>query len=138
MIDYKTTSNSELVFSTVGGIGVDHTRVTDLISDRLRKYSYALTRIRVSVDILPWLSKAVAPSPPPRGTVEYAAWLMNAGDSARNKYADAGIVALAAAREINRRRDRNDVGDYLIGRNAYLITSLKRPEEVAYLRDLYG
>lgn len=59
---------------------------------------------------------------------------MDLGNKARLDYQDNGILALATAAKISVLRDNQENA----GRNSYIITSLKRPEEVAQLRNIYS
>lgn len=124
---------SEIVIALVGGIGVDHTKIGEMITDRLSKFNYLTHSIRISHVVLPKLVDATSL---PLDKYKRATLMMDIGNEARAKHADEGIAALGAIAEIHNSRKSED-GLFAINRTAYIISSLKRPEEVAYLRQVY-
>lgn len=133
-IDYFSSPEvSEIVIALVGGIGIDHSKVASNISERLSKFNYTTHSIRISHDVLP---KLVDADSVPVNKFERAGFLMDIGNKAREKHKEEGIAALGAIAEIHglRKLENNGVQ---IRRTAYVIGSLKRPEEVAHLRQVY-
>ncbi len=64
--------------------------------------------------------------------------LMDAGDEARQRSVDNSVLALGTAAFINAMRPSDSNSDpQLVPKRAYLVSSLKHPDEVARLRDIY-
>ncbi len=63
---------------------------------------------------------------------------MDAGTEARNKTGFGGILALSAIQEIHEKRDTKDGQRVPKTRTAYILRSLKHPDEVRTLRRVYG
>src|ERR1017187_10011989 len=61
---------------------------------------------------------------------------MDAGNNLREELQDAGVMANLAIASICRRRDKAAEQKGL--KVAYILNSLKRPEEIDCLRDVYG
>lgn len=131
MLEYEQHYDSELVFATVGGVGVDHSKIARLISDRLEMYRYKSRFIRLSQDIIPEISEIESDF---GDLFDRGMTLMDLGNKARLDYGDNGILALATAAKIKNLRGTQDE----VGRNAYIVTSLKRPEEANQLRNIYS
>jgi deoxycytidylate deaminase len=132
---YETfsTKNSELVIGIVGPLGTDNEKVRRFLGERLKAYGYQAIEIRLSTAIIPGLAgpaRVIA-------TTEYerATRLIDLGNQIRKESKNKGVLAIAAAAEIARLRPNPD-GE--IEKVAYVITSLKRKEEVAELRRIYG
>lgn len=124
-----TYSQSELIIGLVGSIGTDLDEVARIISDRLRVFRYGSELIRVSTDI-------IAPLVPmPEAGSEYQRILefMMAGNELRKRSADNAVLALGVALKINQFRNAQAPG-----RRAFVIKSLKHPEEVQQLRSIYS
>lgn len=133
-IDYFPSPEvSEIVIALVGGIGIDHNKVAEILTERLSKFNYVTCPVRISHHVLPKLVKAESI---PIDKFQRAQFLMNIGNQARKKHKDEGIAALGAIAEIHGLRKRSKKG-YEVQRAAYVISSLKRPEEVAHLRQVY-
>lgn len=131
----------ELVFGLVGAIGTDLGSVSDALSDALTTAGYQHEVIRLStllreIDAEPW--KAL---PEPESVPEddrYHAY-MDAGDELRRRLQRGEAVALLAVG--NLRYQRKKVTGHVTSprtRAAYILRSLKRPEEVELLRQVYG
>lgn len=135
-ISYLPDSDvNEIVLALVGGVGLDHSKVSSMIADRLGKYEYETRTVRISHSVLPKL----VPGPAlVKDKFKRANQLMDMGNRARRKYKDDGIAALGAVAEIYSMREKVGADENVkISRTAYIITSLKRPEEVAHLREVY-
>lgn len=123
---------SELVIGLVGAVGTNLKSIVDYLKDRLSIFGYSSEEIRISKDIISTLTE-----------VEYAegdeydriSKLMNAGNKAREKTKDNSILALGAVAEINKLRPNKDQP---LPKKAYIINSLKHPEEVSRLREIYS
>ncbi len=132
----KSFSDSELVLGLIGAVGTDLQKVRDILRDRLKVIGYKVAQVRVTRQVIP---KIVAPKRHPKGD-EHARLvaLMDAGDAARSRSGDNSILALGAAAFINsRRKTANPKRPRHRARQAYIISSLKHPEEVERLRAIY-
>jgi len=118
---------TELVIGLVGPLGTDWQKIRRLLSDRLSTYGYAVHVIWISRDLIPELS-----GKPIAGTkYEKARDLIDRGNELRESTHNNAILALAAMSKIkDLRKDP--------GKNAFIISSLKHPEEIAALRTVYA
>jgi deoxycytidylate deaminase len=132
----KPFADSELVFGLVAAVGTDLEQVRIVLEDRLKVLGYTVTQIRITKDVIP---VAVAHLPVSwGGEFERLTGMMDAGDEARLKSTDNSILALGAAALINAQRPKDQEGQpQHQPKRAYIISSLKHPEEVARLRDIY-
>ena len=119
-----TFANSEVVVGIVSAVGTDSDRVITALDTRLQRYGYRVLKIRVS-DLT---------GAKPSGTSEFVRikTLMSAGDTLRNRSQRNSILAAGAAAKIKELRKTSHP------KTAYIINSLKRPEEVELLRRIYG
>ncbi|WP_341962019.1 anti-phage dCTP deaminase [Pseudomonas sp. RC10] len=123
-------SDSEIVIGLVGAIGTDLDEVSRIISERLKLFKYSSQPIKISTDIIATLSTfSEFPSEYDR---IYA--FMAAGNELREKTGDHSVLALGAAAKINQLRSGNEA----LRRKAFIIKSLKHPEEVQRLRKIYS
>jgi cytidine deaminase len=133
----------ELVFALAGPVGADLREVSRTLADALKKSDYAAVE-EISVSTL---IRQIAAKRPLRGPHGGAIRLLDAPEELRiASYMDAGnalrrcasnsaAVATAAIAEIRGRRKRAGGAP---GRRAYIVRSLKRPEEAHLLRRVYG
>jgi len=108
----------------VNAVGTEYKRVLDPLQDRLKGFGYAVEEIRVSSLL----------NEPLKDIKEYERikHYMNQGDLLRKETENNAILAAGAAHKIKERRD----GDPK--KTAYIINSLKHPDEVEFLRRVYG
>lgn len=127
--------DGELVIGLVGAVGTDFRSVVTNLSDWLTNANYEVKTIRVSTDIIAaLLPRAGEPS----GEFERVSWAMTDGDDARRLSGDNSILALGAASRISRLRDEDETGNPIPARRcAYIINSLKHPDEIYRLREIY-
>jgi deoxycytidylate deaminase len=127
-----TAKDSELVIGLVGPLGTDNHKVRDFLMERLRAYSYEPRLVRLSTTVIPALAPANL-----EGISEYdrANKLIDQGNRIRKMSRNNAVLAIASAWAIAKLRP-DPRGE--IKRIAYVITTLKRPEEVAELRKIYG
>lgn len=119
-------NNSELIIGIVSAVGTESKLVTEPLKDRLGRFGYATEEIRVS-QILPVCDSNVS-------EFERIRHYMEAGDTLREKSANNAILAAGATKLIAGKR-----GDITLNtKRAYIVNSLKHPEEVAFLRKVYG
>lgn len=122
---------SELVIAFVAAIGVNLTIAEDALSERLRFYNYETEEIKVTRDVLPKIAPEA--SGELGGGFDRIMRLMDLGNEARKNHGK-DILAKGVASEImSRRREPQRPRN----RTAYVIHSLKHPEEVRKLRELY-
>ncbi|TYQ02676.1 UNVERIFIED_ORG: deoxycytidylate deaminase [Zoogloea ramigera] len=119
-------NNSELIIGLVSAVGTESKLVTDPLKDRLKGFGYSTEEIRLS-QILP---------PDTSGGLEYdrIRHYMSAGDAHRERAGNNAILAAGAAKLIAEKRTSNSTNL----KKAYIINSLKHPDEVAFLRKVYG
>jgi deoxycytidylate deaminase len=120
-----TFSRSEVVIGIVSAVGTDSARVITPFTDRIQRFGYDVKLVRVSefIDITV-----------PTGTPEYERIkaLMSGGDRMRKDSGRNSILAAGIASKIKGLRDSSHP------KIAYIVNSLKHPEEVELLRRIYG
>jgi len=128
-----STKHSELVIGIVGPLGTDTDKIRRLLSERLAAYQYQPLEVRLSRTVIPalagsnrvdWIS-----------AFDRATQLIDLGNQIRRESKNNAILAVAAAAAISQLRP-NPSGE--IQKTAYIVSSLKRREEVAELRRIYG
>lgn len=126
----------ELVFALVGAVG---TRL-DLISAALKKHLRNLDYETETINLIDLVPRYEGFDPVEETDKAAAAkQKMDQGDAFRDLVGTADALAVAAVAEIMRRRFRATTHtDKPLPRHAYILHSLKRPEEVRTLREIYG
>jgi hypothetical protein len=124
-------SDSELVIGLVGPVGANMSEVVAVLTDRLKIVGYNVTEIRVSKDVIPQL---VAVDGCLANEAERINGLMDAGNIARKNSGDDAILALGVAATISKKRP---APEKTLERHAFIVNSLKHPEEVLRLRQIY-
>jgi len=128
--------NSELVIGLVGAVGTDLDNVITTIKDRLSAFRYNTDEIRISKDIISLLRDTNSSS-----SYERIEALMTEGNYLRKLSEDNAILSRIAAATIFSKRKTMEGGDEWekepSSRKAYIISSLKHPEEVKMLREIY-
>nr|WP_315424772.1 anti-phage dCTP deaminase [uncultured Pedobacter sp.] len=114
---------SEIIIGLVSAVGTEVSRVTDPLKSRLQGFGYEVIEIRVS-SLLPIATAGIS---------EYnrISHYMSEGDKIREQTSNNGILAYGAAKLIKESRPENK-------KIAYIINSLKHPDEVSALRKIYG
>ncbi len=134
-------SDSEIVLGLVGAVGTELKLVMDILVERLKTFKYQAIRVQVSTEIIPQVvGPQSMPSSVTSGTDEYLriAKLMDAGNLARAQTGDNSVLALGVAAKISADRPKDQNGQPSPSpRQAYIIHSLKHPDEVARLREIY-
>ncbi|MCZ4374323.1 anti-phage dCTP deaminase [Vibrio diazotrophicus] len=130
-------SDSEIVIGLVGAVGTELTAIKQIIKERLATFNYSSEEIRISQDIISLFEDI----PSDLSNYDKANALMTAGNTIREKSGDNSILALAAASQVSCIREQystsNDDPEPL-RRKAFIISSLKHPEEVQKLRTIYS
>ena len=116
---------SEIIIGIVSAVGTETTRVINPLTDRLKRFGYKVEEIKVSS-----LLKNINIDT----TDEYLRIknLMNEGDSLRERTKNNAILAYGSAKLIKEKRNTQNK------KTAYIINSLKHPDEVETLRKIYG
>src|SRR6478609_7284013 len=136
----------EIVLGLAGPIGTDLGAVADKISSELRAYKYETDIIRISGLLKQLCSPSVVERIDALSEDERIDTLMNVGDWLRCELGIGAAAIPAVIEEIRRFRQ-----NFLIAENCdvefekielynrcYLLNSLKHPDEVSLLRDIYG
>jgi cytidine deaminase len=127
----------ELVIGLVGAVGCDLPLIADTFVTALREVNYNAVPIRLSHllhDLEPFAHIADV-----HDQEEYISGHMDAGNELRKKTTSdvmsrLGVVRIRVARQRHGEDDENQPHP----RGAYILNSLKRPEEVTKLREIYG
>lgn len=116
--------DSELVIGIVNAVGTESKRVLDPLSDRLKGFGYKVHDIRLSSLL----------SAPENGVDEYGRirHYMNKGDELRKVSENNAILAAGASAKIKNIRTGEPQ------KSVFIINSLKHPDEVEFLRKVYG
>jgi len=116
--------DTELIIGIVNAVGTEYKRVLDPLTDRLKGFGYAVKEIRVSSFL----------SAPSSSSSEYdrIRHYMNQGDDLRKTTKNNAILAAGTAHMI---RESRNFGQK---KTAYIVNSLKHPDEVEFLRKVYG
>ena len=139
----STEIDSELVIGLVAAVGTEVSLVVTSLEQELSRAGYNTVVIKVSSDVIPNLQNVDT-----SGEAEYERIdrLMTAGNlarkaaSARSGNEDVGnaVLAYGAAAQIFAKRESDADGKYVpFTKTAFIIDSLKRPEEVETLRRIY-
>ena len=127
-------AHTELIFGLVGAVGTELDKVVDVLEERLKVANYRVRKVRVSKDIITQL----VPERPYANEYERISQAMDAGDLAREEAGNNSILALGAASWISSWREKDSLKrPKHAPRTAYIIISLKHPEEVYRLREIY-
>ncbi|HUH64397.1 MAG TPA: anti-phage dCTP deaminase [Terracidiphilus sp.] len=126
--------DSELVIAFTYAVGTNYKPVQETVENILNKYGYHPKAIRIS-DLIPTLTRETLSD---SSEIDRVASRMTAGNNACRSSGRREIWALAAIAEINKIRGADITQQRSLPRTAHLIFSLKRPEEVATLRKVYG
>lgn len=128
--------DSELVLGIIATVGTDTKGVIKDITDQLAFFKYKVEEIVVSKQIISQFE-----SDPPLFTSEYdrISHYMDLGNEIRATSDDMSILARGVARQIYLTRipDENEKPQPK-KRCAYIVNSLKNPDEVDFMRQTYG
>lgn len=125
-------SSSELIIGLVAPIGVDLNRATALLKSLLEtKFKYTTHIIKLSDEIkkIPFL-KTLPIKPEYKRIGSY----MDGGNEIRKKTGQDNAVAALAIGSIQKLRKEKPS----LERTVFILSSLKHPDEVGLLRDIYG
>lgn len=131
----QIANDSELVIAMVGALGTDLGRVAQLFTDRLRQVGYKTKTLSISREVIP--SCTNVPDLSDADEAKRIEALMDAGNRARREAEDNSVLALGAARELWSQREKDASGSKPMPRRAWLVNSIKHPDEVIRLRQIY-
>ena len=131
----RTEKDSELVLGLISTVGTDVDAVIQDIQDQLALFRYEVEHISVSQDIL---SQFEEKRPDWKDEFDRVSYYMDLGNQIRVKTGDNSILMKGVARELHLRRVDEHGCAQPRPRIAYIIKSLKHPDEVDYMRDAYG
>jgi deoxycytidylate deaminase len=126
-------NDSEIIIGLVGAIGTQYQTVKNIIKNRLiNNFTYEVDEIKVSEAIIEKLP--IYKSPIGTGSYQFKriSNLMNIGNQIRKDSNNNSILALGASSIINEKRKAEAY------RKAYIIESIKHPDEVKALKEIYG
>lgn len=138
-------SGPELVFGLVGAVGSDLKAVTRTVTAELERVRYKVEEIQVSSLLHQLNLYAHLGNGGFESEFERIREHMKAGTDLRNRAGSGEIMALLAASAIRRRRiarqpllSQEDAARRPLERTAFVIRSLKHPDEIQILRCIYG
>jgi deoxycytidylate deaminase len=125
----NTKEATEIVIGIIGPIGCNREFVIETISKIAKHYSYESKTIGLSKIII----KHCSVPDPKKDQHKRVNDLMTAGSELRGRTKDNSILAKLAAVEIQEERKKQPTN-----KTIYIINSIKHPEEVEELRNIYG
>jgi len=130
------STDSELVIGLVAPVGTQADLVIEQLTSRLTIARYKVQVIHIANEIIPLVTSMT--NPHQNSLFDAANKKMDAGNKARNETGDNAILALGAASRIFSHRERDEKeNSKAAGRVAYILRTLKHPEEVERLREIY-
>jgi len=146
--EVKDRLSSELIFALVGPVASGVSTVAKILSQKLRSdYKYDVPEIIKVSDFIKKFSDKVASNVTDASLVERISSYQEVGTSLRGKLGSAFLAKLAIKRisEIRHadgyKKIATDAGEADVPvskRRVYIIDSLKNPEEINQLREIYG
>ncbi|TKJ37657.1 MAG: cytidine deaminase [Planctomycetes bacterium B3_Pla] len=127
--------DSELVIGLVGAVGTELDLVVYDLKERLQSHKYKVHTIHISKHVIPEIMDMDLPTDCDEYTRIDA--LMTAGNDARKYSKDNGVLSLGAAAFINKLGADSAGRRSFRSRHAYIIKSLKHPDEILQLRQIY-
>lgn len=133
----RNDKDSELFLGLITTVGTDTSDVVSTIKDKLLSVHYRTVEITVSKDIMSQFE--TTPFDPQGNEYTRTMHYIDLGNQIREKSQDNSILMKGVSSHIYKMRARDDAGrTQPQKRTAYIIKSLKNPEEVQYMRDTYG
>jgi deoxycytidylate deaminase len=128
------SKDSELIIGLVCPVGVNLDDVHNRLESLFRQTAYDLNLIHLS-ELTATYFTAPAGLKSEHARLDLA---MNNGNALRRRSKRADVYALVAINDINKRRSDDDGVLKPLGRVVHVIRSLKHPDEVETLRQVYG
>jgi len=140
--EVQLSENSELIIALVGAVGTNLKAVKKILSEQIEKAGYEVRDVKISRDVI---RRAVElPENHPREAQRYDAYITAGNqicEDAESKQPDIdarAALAYGVAAHIFSERPKTKEGVPLPNfKTAYIIDSLKRPQEVECLRAVY-
>lgn len=126
-------NNSELVIGIIKTVGTNISQVMEDIRNSLKRFRYKIMEIKVSENILSQLGEYSDFE----SEFERITYYMDQGNKIRMEMEDNSILMKGVVSEILMARD-NPENPAPKERQAYIIDSIKHPEEANFLRETYG
>lgn len=133
---------TEIILGLVGAAGTDFKKVVDVLQDELKQIGYEIEYVKLSSLIEEHAVELKRKGKPLdvdlqcfKDEADRIGKLMDAGDELCKRYDSGEAIATLAIEEIWERREKRNSEKRNI---AYILKSLKRPEEVYALRQVYG
>lgn len=140
-IELAPAPEVELFIAIVRPVGIPDTEFHEALSASLQGYGYQIQRIKLSALLADDADRGGTPIPA-RPEHERLHALMDKGDGYCRDLQEPAAVALMGIAEVQRLRTAARQGPTSPGRSparvAYVLDSLKRPDEVVQLRRIYG
>ena len=124
---------AELVFGIVAAVGTDLGRFCSDLTNQLQEHGYTTEEVRLSR-----LIRSSLPGLPTDPEYLRISAHMSAGTKLRKRAKSGSVLALLAASKIASGRPNKAGQRQPVARRAYVLNSLKHPEEVTALRKIYG
>jgi hypothetical protein len=142
LVDALTKPDSaypdELVFAFVYAVGTQSDPIVEFLEGELHHWDYHCEPVRISSLFQAYVDRLELPIQLQLDPYdERVRTHMDAGNMICKKAERVDFLGLLTVFEINRKR-KAVVGDKPRTKTAYIINSLKRPEEIALLRQTYG
>ena len=127
--------DTELIIGLVNSVGTNSKIFVDCLTERLKVLNYKVEVIKVSADVIEQLLESDIEC-----STEYdrISKYMDLGNKLREETSDNSILALGVTSEIYKQRNKDDNNSKPMQRMAYIIDSLKHPDEVDKLREIYA
>lgn len=136
-MDLEQAKFPELVFGLAGAVGIDTLQIADVLAEALNAVGYKSTNIKLTTEMYRWNGDS-----PPSPATDYFVGVnskITYANQQRADRCDPSIMARMAIRAIRRERSLiSGAEESVPEKRAYVITQLKRPEEVDTLRKVYG
>jgi deoxycytidylate deaminase len=130
--------HAELLFGLVAPIGTDDRMVAENLTAQLRDFGYESHMVRLSDHIAPLCkSLAIKCELDDSDELRRIKSRIKAANDLHAKTERNDLLALSAIREVRLHREQKKSGEALI-RTAHIFATLKRPEEIKALRQVYG
>ena len=121
----------ELIIALACAVGTDISIVKSAVEEKLQSFHYSCNTIKISKELLEPLSQA----PKDESSFDRAKRLMDCGNELRRDSGEYGILAKGAISLIESMRNPPESPSQSV---AFIIDSIKNPEEIKVLRKVYG
>lgn len=137
LLEGKMNQDSELVLGLVHTVGTNCADALECLRDGLSRFTYTTEVIKVSQEILRQFLGSTKEEPDCTNEYQRIDFYMNLGNKIRCQTKDNAILMKGVAAYIYSEFHQNNDGAPLL-RKAYIIDSIKHPDEVDFLRKTYG